>query len=64
MLDGWNDTTTTTKENDLMSIERLTTIISYGGFPSRPAEISKIRWAAMIKRVYKDLEILGINCGK
>jgi hypothetical protein len=47
-----------------MSIERLTTIISYGGFPSRPAEISKIRWAAMIKRVYKDLEILGINCGK
>ena len=40
-----------------MTMQRIMTIISYGGKPAKPANISKGRWAAMVKVARKELFI-------
>jgi hypothetical protein len=39
-----------------MTMKRLMTILSYGKIPAKPADISEIRWNAMIKMAKKTLE--------
>ena len=41
------------KEN--MTIQRLMTILSYGGKPTKPSGITAVRWNAMIKMAQKTL---------
>jgi len=38
-----------------MTIQRLMTILSYGKIPVKPADISEVRWNAMIKMAKKTL---------
>ncbi len=38
-----------------MTIQRLMTILSYGGKPVKPANVSIVRWDAMIKMAKKTL---------
>ena len=39
-----------------MTIQRLMTILSYGGKPVKPANVSDARWNAMIKMAKKALK--------
>ena len=38
-----------------MTIQRLMTILSYGQIPAKPANITVVRWNAMIKMAKKTL---------
>ena len=39
-----------------MTIQRIMTILSYGGKPVKPANVSDVRWTAMIKMAQKELK--------
>ena len=39
-----------------MTIQRIMTILSYGGKPVKPVNISDVRWTAMIKMAQKELK--------
>ena len=39
-----------------MTIQRIMTILSYGGKPVKPANVSDVRWNAMIKMAKKALK--------
>ena len=38
-----------------MTLQRLMTILSYGQIPAKPANITAVRWNAMIKMAKKTL---------
>ena len=45
-----------------MTIQRIMTIISYGGKPVKPANVSDVRWNAMVKMAKRELfnQVYGV----
>jgi len=59
----YNKNITDNDKRTKMTYNRLMNLVAYGGFPSRPSNISPARWRVMIKRVYTDLgkKTLGVK---
>ena len=45
-----------------MTIQRIMTILSYGGKPVKPANVSDVRWNAMVKMAKRELfnQVYGV----